>query len=70
MNSNTEQSKTGDNAESSSSIMVDIPDRLDSLALDKEELQREFLDNLFYVQGKFPASGFSDQRSTNWAIQK
>ena len=55
MNSNTEQSKTGDNAESSSSITVDISDRLNSLALDKEELQREFLDNLFYVQGKFPA---------------
>ena len=55
MNSNTEQSKTGDNAESSSSITVDISDRLDSLALDKEEFQREFLDNLFYVQGKFPA---------------
>ncbi|MFM8330099.1 MAG: glycogen/starch/alpha-glucan phosphorylase, partial [Candidatus Methylumidiphilus sp.] len=35
--------------------MADIPLAAQSAPLDKEELKREFLDNLFYVQGKFPA---------------
>jgi len=35
--------------------VADIPVEPDPPAVDKEELKREFLDNLFYVQGKFPA---------------
>ena len=43
------------NSETPVTMTVDIPLDANGLALDKEELKREFLDNLFYVQGKFPA---------------
>jgi starch phosphorylase len=55
MSLNSEQSKSGDKGETSTSVLVDIPQDADSLVVDKDELKREFLDNLFYVQGKFPA---------------
>jgi starch phosphorylase len=35
--------------------LADIPVESQPALVDKEELKREFLDNLFYVQGKFPA---------------
>ena len=46
---------SSDKDKKSTPIPVDITHDTDRLVLDKEELKREFLDNLFYVQGKFPA---------------
>ena len=55
MNAKTGNLPSDHTAESSTSLAVG--NKLDEprLVIDKEELKREFLDNLFYVQGKFPA---------------
>ncbi len=55
MNSNTGQFPSDQIDESLPPIALDITNDSVRLVLDKEEFKREFLDNLFYVQGKFPA---------------
>lgn len=55
MSSITEHPQPNDKQENASSATMNPPHGAGCLVLDKEELKREFLDNLFYVQGKFPA---------------
>jgi starch phosphorylase len=51
----SEQTKPDGKGETPAPVTAGLPQDAGSLVLDKEELKREFLDNLFYVQGKFPA---------------